>query len=397
MRELKSTCCYCGVGCGVLIATDGARITGVRGDPDPPANFGRLCTKGATLHLTLEPAARAAYPELRTGRAVERERVSWDRALDHVADRFAAIIREHGPDSVAFYISGQLLTEDYYVLNKLAKGLIGTNNLDTNSRLCMSSAVSGYKRTLGADAPPACYDDIAHADCLFIAGANMAYAHPVLFRRIEAAKSDHPDLKIIVVDPRRTDTAAAADLFLPIKPGTDVALFDGMLSCMIAQCWLNDRYIEHHTQGFAALAAVVRQYSLEKTEPLRSMLLAPPAQAPAGAAAQGRIVCACLDVSETEIDAERAAAAALRRAGPDARHADRQRACGERLCTARAPLATTQRAACVNISARSLLEQTFKGGNHGRDISVAWAHDSSRPGSTGHHHRRGERRLRRRG
>src|SRR5476649_432203 len=154
MHEFKSTCCYCGVGCGVVIETDGERISGVRGDPAHPANFGRLCIKGSTLHLTAGSAARALYPELRPTRATARERVSWDAALDYAADKFAALIREHGPDSVAFYISGQLLTEDYYVFNKLAKGLIGTNNVDTNSRLCMSSAVAGYKVTLGADAPP---------------------------------------------------------------------------------------------------------------------------------------------------------------------------------------------------------------------------------------------------
>ncbi len=260
MPEIKSTCCYCGVGCGVLIATDGGRITGVRGDPDHPANFGRLCAKGAALDLALEPAARAAYPELRSDRASARERVSWDRALDYAAEKYAALIARHGPDSVAFYVSGQLLTEDYYVFNKLAKGLIGTNNIDTNSRLCMSSAVSGYKRTLGADAPPACYDDIAHADCLFIAGANMAYAHPVLFRRIEDARRANADLKIIVVDPRRTDTAAGADLFLPIKPGTDVALFNGMLNVMLDECWLDDDYIAAHTRGFAELARIAREY-----------------------------------------------------------------------------------------------------------------------------------------
>ncbi len=263
MGEIKSTCCYCGVGCGVLIATDGSRITGVRGDPDHPANHGRLCTKGAALHLTRDEAARAEYPELRRDRYAERQRVTWDEALDHAADKFAAVIREHGPDSVAFYVSGQLLTEDYYVFNKLAKGLIGTNNIDTNSRLCMSSAVSGYKRTLGADAPPACYDDIERADCLFIAGANMAYAHPVLFRRIEDAKQANPDLRIIVVDPRRTDTAHAADLFLPIRPGTDVALFNGMLNVMLNECWLNDAYIAAHTRGFAELAEIARNYPLE--------------------------------------------------------------------------------------------------------------------------------------
>src|SRR3954468_10684257 len=173
MREVKSTCCYCGVGCGVIIETDGDCVTGVRGDPAHPANFGRLCTKGSTLHLTAG-AARALHPELRRARASSRQRVTWEKALDFAAEKFAATIREHGPDSVAFYISGQLLTEDYYVFNKLAKGLIGTNNVDTNSRLCMSSAVAGYKATLGADAPPACYEDIDTAEVIFIAGANTA-------------------------------------------------------------------------------------------------------------------------------------------------------------------------------------------------------------------------------
>ena len=160
--QIRSTCPYCGVGCGVLIVSDGARITGVSGDMSHPANFGRLCSKGSTLHLTTGLAGRALYPELREQRAAARTRVSWDVALAHAAEKFASIIRDQGPDAVAFYISGQLLTEDYYVFNKLAKGLIGTNNVDTNSRLCMSSAVAGYKATLGADAPPACYEDIDH-------------------------------------------------------------------------------------------------------------------------------------------------------------------------------------------------------------------------------------------
>ena len=199
MTETRSTCPYCGVGCGVIIESDGAQITGVRGDPDHPANFGRLCTKGSTLHLTasaavtlqtrlLQPhAARrsaARTPQAhRLGRRAGRRRRHASRQ----------VIREHGPDAVGFYISGQLLTEDYYVFNKLAKGLIGTNNVDTNSRLCMSSAVAGYKETLGADAPPACYDDLEpRADCLFIAGSNTAWAHPILFRRIEDAKARQP-------------------------------------------------------------------------------------------------------------------------------------------------------------------------------------------------------------
>src|SRR6266702_7444978 len=236
MKETKSTCCYCGVGCGVVIASEGERIIGVRGDADHPANFGRLCTKGATLHLSARPDARARYPDLRRNRSERRKRVSWDEALDRAADRFATVIREHGPDSVGFYVSGQFLTEDYYVFNKLAKGLVGTNNIDTNSRLCMASAAAGYKQTLGADAPPACYEDVDSAECVFIAGSNTAWAHPVLFRRIERAKPRH----LIVVDPRKTETARAATLHLQIAPGTDVALFNGMLHVMLREGWCDE-------------------------------------------------------------------------------------------------------------------------------------------------------------
>jgi len=260
-RETKATCCYCGVGCGVIIESRDDRITGVRGDPEHPANFGRLCTKGSTLHLTAKPDLRLLYPEMRPSRDEPRQRVSWDAALDHVATRFADIITEHGPDAVAFYISGQLLTEDYYVFNKLAKGLIGTNNVDTNSRLCMSSAVAGYKATLGADAPPACYEDIEHAGVVFIAGSNTAYAHPIVYRRIEDARAINPELKIIVVDPRRTDTAQAADLHLPILPGTDVALFNGMLHVMLWEGLVDMAYIRAHTEGFDALKETVREYT----------------------------------------------------------------------------------------------------------------------------------------
>jgi assimilatory nitrate reductase catalytic subunit len=259
--ETRSACCYCGVGCGVIIETSDGRISGVRGDPEHPANFGRLCTKGTTLHLTANAHGRALYPELRTDRASPRTRHRWDETLDRLADRFADTIRTHGPDSVGFYVSGQLLTEDYYVFNKLAKGLIGTNNIDTNSRLCMSSAVAGYKQTLGSDAPPACYEDIDHADLLFIAGSNTAWAHPVLFRRIEAAKERNPSLKIIVVDPRRTETAEGADLHLAILPGTDVALFNGMLHIMIWEDLTAAAYIAAHTEGFAVLKATVRDYT----------------------------------------------------------------------------------------------------------------------------------------
>ena len=264
MSETRSTCPYCGVGCGVIIEHDETRITGVRGDPDHPANFGRLCTKGGTLHLTATPqvmAQRLMHPQLRRDKAALRGKASWDEALDHAAEKFARAISEHGPDSVAFYISGQLMTEDYYVFNKLAKGLIGTNNVDTNSRLCMSSAVAGYKATLGADAPPCSYEDIDHADCLLIAGANTAWAHPVLFRRIEDARKARPQMKLIVVDPRRTDTAEAADLHLAILPGTDIALYNAMLHVLLWEDLVDLDYIRAHTDGFDALKALVRDYT----------------------------------------------------------------------------------------------------------------------------------------
>lgn len=265
LRESKATCCYCGVGCGVIIQSDGEKITGVRGDPDHPANFGRLCTKGSTLHLTANPLlqqqARALVPEMRVSRDAPRESVTWDESLNFIARKFADTIRDHGPDSVAFYISGQLLTEDYYVFNKLSKGLIGTNNIDTNSRLCMSSAVAGYKQTLGADAPPACYEDFDHADLIFIAGSNTAYAHPIIYRRIEEARKKNPALKMIVADPRRTDTARDADLFLPILPGTDVALFNGMLHICLWEDLIDNEYISAHTEGFAELKRTVRDYT----------------------------------------------------------------------------------------------------------------------------------------
>ena len=264
-QETRSTCPYCGVGCGVIIESTGDQITGVRGDPDHPANFGRLCTKGSTLHLTAAAAitqqTRLLQPMQRFERSAAPQSVSWDAALTHASEGFARIIREHGPDAVGFYVSGQLLTEDYYVFNKLAKGLIGTNNIDTNSRLCMSSAVAGYKQTLGADAPPACYDDVNDAECIFIVGSNTAFAHPILFRRIEDAKKRNPNLRIVVCDPRATDTAGIADLHLPIQPGTDVMLFNGMLHIMAWEGWLDHAFIAQHTQGFDALKATVRDYT----------------------------------------------------------------------------------------------------------------------------------------
>ncbi len=270
MAETRSTCPYCGVGCGVIIETTPdaqaqPRITGVRGDPDHPANFGRLCSKGANLHHTASEAVRLherlLEPRWRAHRGAAAEPIGWDAALATVTERIADAVRRKGPDSVGFYLSGQLLTEDYAVFNKLARGRVGTHNVDTNSRLCMSSAVSGYKQSLGADAPPACYDDIADAGCLFIAGSNAAWAHPVLYRRIEDARAARPALRTIVVDPRRTDTAAEADLHLALQPGSDVALFHAMLHVMVWEGWLDGAYVQRHTEGFAALKQQVAAWT----------------------------------------------------------------------------------------------------------------------------------------
>jgi len=257
-KQVATTCCFCGVGCGVIASSSNNTINVVRGDPSHPANFGRLCTKGAALHLSTDPAARLLYPEV-CGR-----RASWDEALEFAAIRFREIIAAHGPDAVAFYISGQLLTEDYYVFNKLAKGLVGTNNVDTNSRLCMSSAVAGYKMSLGADAPPCAYEDLEAADLILIAGSNTAFAHPIVYRRIEDARAKNPNLKVIVIDPRATVTARAADLHLALKPGSDVALFNAMLHVLRRDGLLSSSYIRANTEGLAALNPLLDQWPPER-------------------------------------------------------------------------------------------------------------------------------------
>ncbi len=265
MAETRTTCPYCGVGCGVIVEHDARQITGVRGDPGHPANFGRLCTKGSTLHLTAAASVarqvRALQPMIRPRRGEALQAVGWDAALDAVADRVAATVLAHGPDSVGLYLSGQLLTEDYYVFNKLAKGLLFTNNVDTNSRLCMSSAVAGYKQSLGADAPPACYDDLAQAQTVFITGSNMAWAHPVLFRRLEDARRARPGHQLIVVDPRRTETAEVADLHLQLLPGSDVALHHALLHVMLWEGLVDAAFIAAHTRGFEALRDRVREFT----------------------------------------------------------------------------------------------------------------------------------------
>jgi assimilatory nitrate reductase catalytic subunit len=209
------------------------------------------------------PERPSAVPELRLGKGLARSRTDWDTALDHAASVFARTIAEHGPDSVAFYISGQLLTEDYYAFNKLARALVGTNNIDSNSRLCMSSAVVGYKRSLGADAPPCSYEDLESSDCVMIVGSNMAYAHPVLFRRLEEAKSRRPQMKVIVIDPRRTDTCDLADLHLAILPGTDVALFHGILHLLLWEDRVDRDFIKAHTKVCGTQASGARLHAFD--------------------------------------------------------------------------------------------------------------------------------------
>ncbi|HLT05503.1 MAG TPA: molybdopterin-dependent oxidoreductase [Pseudomonas sp.] len=273
IHTTNATCCYCGVGCGVLIEHDGARILGVRGDPSHPANLGRLCGKGATLHLS-DAETRLLRPELRLAKELGRAPTDWDTALEHVAERLAETIREHGPESVAFYVSGQLLTEDYYAFNKLARALIGTPHIDSNSRLCMSSAVVGYKRSLGADAPPCCYEDLELSDCVLIIGANPAFAHPVLFRRLEAARATRPELRVIVIDPRRTDTCELADLHLALRPGTDVALLHGLLHILLRDRLIDRRFIAEHTEGFEPLQALAADYPPERVARLCALQVA---------------------------------------------------------------------------------------------------------------------------
>jgi len=221
--EVRTTCPYCGVGCGVLARATGPEHAAIAGDPAHPANRGRLCVKGTALGETLSLDGRLLHPEIGGVRA------TWDAALDRVATGLAATIPAHGPDSVALYVSGQLLTEDYYAANKLAKGFLGTANIDSNSRLCMASAVAGHRRAFGEDIVPGIYEDLEVADLLVLVGSNTAWCHPVLHQRIVAAQAVRPQMRVVVVDPRRTATCEGADLHLPLRPGTDVALFAGLL------------------------------------------------------------------------------------------------------------------------------------------------------------------------
>jgi assimilatory nitrate reductase catalytic subunit len=252
----RTTCPYCGVGCGVLAMPDNNGGAAIAGDPAHPANLGRLCSKGSALGETLGLADRLLVPMIRCSKGT-MERVAWTDALDHVANRFAHIVKRDGPGAVAFYLSGQLLTEDYYVANKLMKGFLGSANVDTNSRLCMSSTVAGHRRAFGADTVPGCYEDLDQADLLVLVGSNAAWCHPVLFQRMLANKVGR-GARMVVIDPRRTDTAGDADLFLGLKPGTDTALFSGLLVHLAETGALDQDYIDRHTGGFDEALARAR-------------------------------------------------------------------------------------------------------------------------------------------
>ena len=249
---VRTTCPYCGVGCGVLATLEEGGAVTIKGAPTHPANLGRLCSKGSALGETIDLDGRLLHPE------IGGDLASWDEALDLVASRFSQAIAEHGPDSVAFYVSGQILTEDYYVANKLMKGFIGAANIDTNSRLCMASSVAGHRRAFGSDTVPGTYEDLELADLVVLTGSNLAWCHPVLYQRIAAAKAARPEMKIVLIDPRRTMTADIADLHLPIAPDGDVALFLGLLAHLDHNGLVDTGYVDAHTTGFETALAAAR-------------------------------------------------------------------------------------------------------------------------------------------
>ena len=244
----KTTCPYCGVGCGVQARPDANGGTTIIGDPDHPANFGKLCSKGFALDETLSLNGRLLHPKLRRADGSYAD-VDWDTALANVADGFKRIVERDGPGAVAFYLSGQLLTEDYYVANKLMKGFLGSANVDTNSRLCMASTVAGHRRAFGEDVVPGSYEDLDNADLLILVGSNTAWCHPVLFQRMLRNKRER-GAKIVVIDPRRTMTAEDGDLFLSVVPGGDTALFSGLLVYLAQTGALDQAYIDRHCIGF---------------------------------------------------------------------------------------------------------------------------------------------------
>src|SRR6478735_1791461 len=248
----RTTCPYCGVGCGVLATRQEDGSVAIKGDEQHPANYGRLCSKGSALGETLSLDDRLLHPE------IDGSPASWNEALDLVAARLSETIAEHGPESVAFYGSGQLLTEDYYVANKLMKGFVGAANIDTNSRLCMASSVAGHIRAFGSDTVPGTYEDLEEADLVVLVGSNMTWCHPVLFQRLLAAR-ERRGTKIVVIDPRRTVTAEAADLHLAVAPNSDVALFSGLLDHLDRMDLCDRDYVGSHTAGLDEALQAARE------------------------------------------------------------------------------------------------------------------------------------------
>ncbi len=269
-RVVRTVCPYCGVGCGMLLHVEGNTVVKVEGDKEHPANFGKLCSKGAQCAPNIQAKDRLAYAHLRAERDAPLLQVHLDQAIGEAGRRLSTIVDAHGPDAVAIYSSGQLSTEAQYLTNKLAKGFVGTNNIEANSRLCMASAASGYKLSLGADGPPGSYQDFERSDCFFVIGANMAECHPILFVRLLAAKKKR-GAKLIVVDPRRTPTADKADLYLPIEPGTDLALLNGLLHLMVENGHLDRDFIARHTEGWDGMPEFLQTYTPARVSELTGL------------------------------------------------------------------------------------------------------------------------------
>lgn len=264
-KTFNSTCSYCGVGCGIKITREQDDRLTLEGDESAPANKGMLCSKGLNLHhVVSDHSDRILKPQMRYARHLPRQNVSWDDAMMRSAAVFKTLINKYGPDSVGLYVSGQLLIEEYYLANKLCKGFLGTNNIDTNSRLCMSTAVVSYKKALGEDAPPISYDDIETCSLFFIAGANPAWCHPIIFRRIEAHKAENPGVKIICVDPRRTQTAEMSDLHLQIKPGTDIYLYNAIAALIFSKGYADEHFIAQHVDGIEELKKYLQTIDPQK-------------------------------------------------------------------------------------------------------------------------------------
>ncbi|WP_224701679.1 nitrate reductase [Devosia aquimaris] len=257
-KTVRTTCPYCGVGCGVLATPQPDGSMAIAGDPEHPANFGRLCSKGSALGETLALSNRLLQPE------VDGVVTSWDAALERVASTFSRTIAEHGPDAVAIYGSGQLLTEDYYVANKLMKGFIGSGNMDTNSRLCMASSVAGHKRAFGSDTVPGNYEDLELADLIVLVGSNLGWCHPVLYQRITKAKAERPGMRVVLIDPRRTASADLADLHLPVQSDGDSALFVGLLSHLSTAGAIDAGFVADHTEGSTEALAVADHWPVER-------------------------------------------------------------------------------------------------------------------------------------